>query len=112
MVIHQNIGDRVKVRIMEREYVFVRGKPQGAAKRRGTGGVGDLITKGVLVGGFKGFIILISELAEKYYGTSDLRYQLKLFYGEDMVDEIYQECIKVARENNCAIMSSLKKWKT
>ena len=90
----------------EGTYVFV--KPQGAAKRCGTGGVGDLITKGVLVGGFKGFIILISELAEKYYGTSDLRYQLKLFYGEDMVDEIYQECVKVARENNCAIMSSFK----
>lgn len=90
----------------EGTYVFIT--PEGAAKRCGTGGVGDLITKGVLVDGFKGFIILISELAEKYYGTSDLRYQLKLFYGEDMADEIYQECVRVARENNCAIMSSLK----
>jgi hypothetical protein len=90
----------------EGTYVFI--KPDGAEKRRGTGGVGDLITKGVLVGGFKGFIILISELAEKYYGTSDLRYQLKLFYGEDMVDEIYQECVRISRATGCAIMSSLK----
>ena len=84
-------------------YVFV--KPDGAEKRCGTGGVGNLITKGVLIDGFKDFIILIEELAIKYYGTSDIRYQLKYFYGEDMADEIYNECVRISKIKGCSIMS-------
>ncbi len=84
-------------------YAFFR--PYGCEKRVDTGGVGDKIMKCVLIGGFKDFIILKKSLAVKYYGTPDLKVQLKYFFGEENVDMIYQECERVARLKGCEIIS-------
>lgn len=88
------------------EGVYAFFKPYGAAKRVGTGGVGDKIMKCALIGGFKDFIILKKDLAEKYYGSSDIRVQLKYFFGEKNVNVIYQKCLEVSNIYGCHIVSN------
>lgn len=76
-------------------YAFWR--PYGAQLRWGTGGVGNCIKKGVLKNGFKNFLIIEGDIAEKYYHSYDIRTQVNYLYSKfpDFKNAFLKEYVSV-----------------
>lgn len=86
--------------------VYAFYKPYGAQKRVGTGGVGDKIMKCVVLGGFKDFLIFDSNIAREYYGTDDIRAQLRYFFPNKDIEQMYQDCKRAAESEPGSVMMS------
>ena len=86
--------------------VYAFYKPYGAQKRVGTGGVGDKIMKCVVLGGFKDFLIFDSNIAREYYGTDDIRAQLRYFFPNNNIEQMYQDCKRAAESEPGSVMMS------
>ena len=86
--------------------VYAFYKPYGAQKRVGTGGVGDKIMKCVVLGGFKDFLIFESNIAREYYGTDDIRAQLRYFFPNNNIEQMYQDCKRAAESEPGSVMMS------
>ena len=76
--------------------VYAFYEPYGAQKRFGGEKIGDKIMKCVLLGGFKDFLILDAPMAKKYYGSDDIRTQLKVLYDNpEVIRRIEAEYVRV-----------------